>query len=468
MPDTGLKIPSNFLDYLASSAFTKAAVYQKVMEGTIAERGAIKPAGQLSRGLICAPKANIPEYHDGASDYFQDAFATADGWASMGADTVVSVASGELVFTAGASPTTFVRANKAQAASSRSVRIKWRCTQADLTTLEYRTSGGGTTVSKSIAGRTSGIEDIMCGASFTDLEIRFNSTGNMSASTPVQIDFIQVYNPAIPYSSLALDASGNGNHGTVFGCTPVAGITGRALSFDGVNDIVRFDINKHTFTGAFTIHAYIQGKASRAGAQGIYGRGGGLAGKRGIRVQITTANVVSFFVSGDGTASTTLVADAGSEITADCSIDCVFVPSTRMSIYKNGVLIKETTTGVPSAAFWESTMVPVMSDMFNTLANTYDGWIDDPRIYNRALSAEEIWELYQNPGGNCINDMEVSVTPTMNSIVARGPDGRIRLSTHTPATAGAAGTVGQIAYDASYIYICTATNTWKRVAIASW
>ena len=38
----------------------------------------------------------------------------------------------------------------------------------------------------------------------------------------------------------------------------------------------------------------------------------------------------------------------------------------------------------------------------------------------------------------------------------------------TPASAGAAGVTGTLSWDASYIYICTATNTWKRVAIATW
>mgnify|MGYP003638844029 CR=1 FL=1 len=38
----------------------------------------------------------------------------------------------------------------------------------------------------------------------------------------------------------------------------------------------------------------------------------------------------------------------------------------------------------------------------------------------------------------------------------------------TPASATAAGTAGQIAWDVNYIYICTATNTWKRVAIGTW
>ena len=37
-----------------------------------------------------------------------------------------------------------------------------------------------------------------------------------------------------------------------------------------------------------------------------------------------------------------------------------------------------------------------------------------------------------------------------------------------PSTATSTGIVGQIASDSSYVYICTATNTWKRAAIASW
>jgi hypothetical protein len=37
-----------------------------------------------------------------------------------------------------------------------------------------------------------------------------------------------------------------------------------------------------------------------------------------------------------------------------------------------------------------------------------------------------------------------------------------------PASASATGTLGEIRIDANYIYICTATNTWKRIAIATW
>lgn len=45
----------------------------------------------------------------------------------------------------------------------------------------------------------------------------------------------------------------------------------------------------------------------------------------------------------------------------------------------------------------------------------------------------------------------------------------IRLRTaKTPASATATGNAGDFCWDASYLYICTATNTWRRVAHATW
>lgn len=37
-----------------------------------------------------------------------------------------------------------------------------------------------------------------------------------------------------------------------------------------------------------------------------------------------------------------------------------------------------------------------------------------------------------------------------------------------PASAGAAGVAGQFGWDSSFFYVCVATDTWKRVAIATW
>lgn len=38
----------------------------------------------------------------------------------------------------------------------------------------------------------------------------------------------------------------------------------------------------------------------------------------------------------------------------------------------------------------------------------------------------------------------------------------------TPASSSATGTTGEIRVDANYIYVCTATNTWKRTQINTW
>lgn len=65
---------------------------------------------------------------------------------------------------------------------------------------------------------------------------------------------------------------------------------------------------------------------------------------------------------------------------------------------------------------------------------------------------------YSSPGG-VLGDVNI-----MSRLVAA----KLNTPTATPASAAAAGTAGDIAWDASYIYICTATNTWKRVAIATW
>ncbi len=59
-----------------------------------------------------------------------------------------------------------------------------------------------------------------------------------------------------------------------------------------------------------------------------------------------------------------------------------------------------------------------------------------------------------------------TTVPTNILDIATG-NPRIRTA-RTPASATAAGNQGEICWDANYIYICTATNTWKRVAIATW
>jgi len=58
---------------------------------------------------------------------------------------------------------------------------------------------------------------------------------------------------------------------------------------------------------------------------------------------------------------------------------------------------------------------------------------------------------------------------TFGSIVAQtfSGDGGPLTFANPPASATAPGTVGQIAQDGTYLYLCTAPNTWVRVLISS-
>jgi len=75
----------------------------------------------------------------------------------------------------------------------------------------------------------------------------------------------------------------------------------------------------------------------------------------------------------------------------------VFVPSTSMSLYVNGVLIS-TTTSVSAGASGQTFRV---GDSTTTNNRPFSGYVDDLRVYNRALSAANAANLYyagQNNG----------------------------------------------------------------------
>lgn len=64
-------------------------------------------------------------------------------------------------------------------------------------------------------------------------------------------------------------------------------------------------------------------------------------------------------------------------------------------------------------------------------------------------------------------DVSLDLTTKGDGIVKINGDTAVRVVS-VPASAGASGEPGQIAYDGSYLYVCTAANTWLRTAIATW
>jgi hypothetical protein len=96
------------------------------------------------------------------------------------------------------------------------------------------------------------------------------------------------------------------------------------------------------------------------------------------------------------------------------------------------------------------------------------------RIYGEgelAIQAQTTLKLYTGTtGSDTLAATFVSGNTTLSgTLVVNAASNAFRITTaQTPASAAATGNVGTICWDTSYIYVCTATNTWKRVAISTW
>jgi hypothetical protein len=91
----------------------------------------------------------------------------------------------------------------------------------------------------------------------------------------------------------------------------------------------------------------------------------------------------------------------------------------------------------------------------------------DPRVANGASAVAHMLDT-----GNALSTAGALLLDVRNNGISKHAvdlNGNIieKVPT-TPASATAAGVQGTICWDANYVYVCVATNTWKRSALGSW
>lgn len=107
---------------------------------------------------------------------------------------------------------------------------------------------------------------------------------------------------------------------------------------------------------------------------------------------------------------------------------------------------------------------PFQTDQYTVLLIHADGVNGS----NVILDSSTVDNIYLNDNLLVTGDLNVSgeisgYAPNLTGITANS----ISLF-GAPAAANSLGQQGQIAFDSSYIYVCTATNTWKRVLLLTW
>jgi len=72
-------------------------------------------------------------------------------------------------------------------------------------------------------------------------------------------------------------------------------------------------------------------------------------------------------------------------------------------------------------------------------------------------------------GYDASNYLSITVDAAGDALLKTSSN-KIRLSdtARTPASASASGKAGEVCWDADYLYVCVAANTWKRAALSTW
>jgi len=107
------------------------------------------------------------------------------------------------------------------------------------------------------------------------------------------------------------------------------------------------------------------------------------------------------------------------------------------------------------------------SDSYISDTGTGDLRLLSSLIRLRTESGENMLRAETNAGVYLYYDNVVKFETSSTGTTTTGQMNIAALNT-APASASAAGTLGEIRYTADYIYVCTATNTWKRSALSTW
>ncbi len=217
--------------------------------------------------------------------------------------------------------------------------------------------------------------------------------------------------------SNVVDKSGNGNHGNMSGFTStssakVVGKLGQALKFDGVDDYINAgDIESIDTSTALSGCAWVK-HTTITNDDGIFakitgGSGDGFIFFRddvGATSGRTDGYNIYFADSGDTDTVRIESATNASPLNKWTQVCFTFQTATAngLHLYVNGV--EDANSPVSTASIGAINAGTAMLSIGERLdfSNPFNGTIDDVRIYNRALSASEVKQLY-NLGGSKLN-----------------------------------------------------------------
>jgi hypothetical protein len=313
-----------------------------------------------------------------------------------------------------------IRKNTVAWGTLKTIRFKYKPSKTG-TLVVKGTVGGSANTTISSHAVTAGIWNIIDTYCAGDLTALYASQTSCVTGDTGYIDWVYIGDGT--YTTKALDASGNGNHGTVAGATPVDTVAGKGFSFDGVNDSITHPTVTIANGSPWTI-AWWQTETS-TGLRFPWGNGSSKC------PVLYTDNALYFRDAGNTYRKCT-----NALTRASLNHLMLVCDGATITGYVNGVVgltVTPSSTEISLARFARGYDPADVTYIFG-------GTFSDPRIYNRALSADEIWELYQKPGMARLSGPIDAVTAVPDSRVVRNASGFVEATDPTSvATAGAVG-----------------------------
>ncbi|MCP4288583.1 MAG: hypothetical protein GY792_29870, partial [Gammaproteobacteria bacterium] len=199
--------------------------------------------------------------------------------------------------------------------------------------------------------------------------------------------------------SLALDASGNNNHGTIQGATWTSGMAGQALEFDGETNYVAFE-HELALQGEMTVSAWVRPETGPDGVGRVvvstHVQNGGGNNRLGWTLGDQHGSDDHFRFRVFGSEGNAAAGYNGFFTDYDeqwVHVTGVYKPGQSVALYINGVKVAENTSSSVPVAIALSGRFKIGARADTTAQGHWDGQINDVRIAGRALSESEIQEL---------------------------------------------------------------------------
>jgi hypothetical protein len=198
-----------------------------------------------------------------------------------------------------------------------------------------------------------------------------------------------------PFCGNANDESGNGNDGTVNGATLTEdrfGNAGSAYNFDGMDDIISVPFQTTQMDENYSISTWIQpSDYSSPYPQILWSNSNnGASNEYSFRMQLDSISQSLMYWMEIGASNTGQIISSDSQQIAEGNNYHIAITTNAEStlLYINNNLV-QTTQRISLSTLSDSIFIGHYGDFFG-----YNGVIDDIGIWNRALTPEEVQELY--------------------------------------------------------------------------